>query len=219
MGTQLPLPKRGGGAHPQILGPCLLWPNSWIDQAGTWHGGRPHSGDFVLDGDTAPLPKKGTEAPPKFSARFYCGRTAGCIKMLFGMEVALSARDFVLDGDQPIPPKKGEKPPIFGPFLSRPNGWMDQDATWHGGTRGPTTPPQKWGGAPFPIFVPCLLWRNGWMDEGGTWHAGGPWPRPHCARWGSSSPPQKGQTSPPNFRAIFIVAKRLDGSRCHLACR
>jgi len=33
-------------------------------------------GDFVLDGDTAPLPKKGAE-PFKFSAHFYCGQTAG----------------------------------------------------------------------------------------------------------------------------------------------
>jgi len=32
-------PKRG--QSPQIFGPCLLWPNSWMDQDGTWHGGRP----------------------------------------------------------------------------------------------------------------------------------------------------------------------------------
>jgi len=30
-------------------------------------------------------------------------------------------------------------------------------------------------------------------------------------------PPQKGGT-PPNFRPICIVAKRLDASRCHLVC-
>jgi len=24
-----------------LLGPCLLWPNGWMDQDGTWHGGRP----------------------------------------------------------------------------------------------------------------------------------------------------------------------------------
>ena len=33
-------PQKGGGA-PQIFGPCLLWPNSWMDQDGTWHGGKP----------------------------------------------------------------------------------------------------------------------------------------------------------------------------------
>jgi len=31
-------------------------------------------------------------------------------------------------------------------------------------------------------------------------------------------PPPKGQ-SPPNFRPISVVAKWLDGSRCHLICR
>ena len=36
-------------------------------------------GDFVLDGDPAPPPKKGG-APPQFSAHFYCGQMAGCIK-------------------------------------------------------------------------------------------------------------------------------------------
>jgi len=30
-GTQLPK-----GAQPPIFGPCLLWPNGWIDQDATW---------------------------------------------------------------------------------------------------------------------------------------------------------------------------------------
>ena len=55
-------------------------------------------GYFVLDGDPAPLPKKGAE-PPKFSAHVYCGQTAEWIKMVLGMEVGLSPGDFVLDGD------------------------------------------------------------------------------------------------------------------------
>jgi len=46
-------------------------------------------GDFVIDGDPALLPKKGGEPPPQFSAHVYCGQMAGCIKMAFGMEVAL----------------------------------------------------------------------------------------------------------------------------------
>jgi len=49
---------------------------------------------IVLDGDTAPLPKKGAE-PPQFSAHLCCGQTAGCIKMPFGMEVGLSPGDCV----------------------------------------------------------------------------------------------------------------------------
>jgi len=46
--------------------------------------------DFVLDGDPAPLPKKGTEPPAKFLAHVYCVQTAGWIKMVLGMEVGLS---------------------------------------------------------------------------------------------------------------------------------
>jgi len=55
-------------------------------------------GDFVSDGYPAPS-QKGAEPPPQFSAHFYCGQTAGCIKMPLGMEVGLSTGDFVLDGD------------------------------------------------------------------------------------------------------------------------
>jgi len=28
-------------AQPPIFGPCLLWPNCWMDQDATWYGGRP----------------------------------------------------------------------------------------------------------------------------------------------------------------------------------
>jgi len=67
----------------------------------------------VLDGDRAPLPQKGAEPPPQFPAHFYCGQTAGCIKMPLGVDVGLSPGDFVLDGE-PVPlPKKGMEPPNF----------------------------------------------------------------------------------------------------------
>ena len=52
-------------------------------------------GDFVLDGDPAPIPKK--EAGPQFSAHVYCGQMAEWIKMALGMEVGLSPGNFVLD--------------------------------------------------------------------------------------------------------------------------
>jgi len=38
-------------------------------------------GDFVLDGDPAPLAKRGQSPPPQFSAQIYCGQTAGWIKV------------------------------------------------------------------------------------------------------------------------------------------
>ena len=32
-------PKRGTASP--LFGPCLLWPNSWMDQDATWYVGRP----------------------------------------------------------------------------------------------------------------------------------------------------------------------------------
>ena len=73
----------------------------------------------------------------------------------------------MLHGDPASPPQNGRSPPIFGPCLLWPNGWMDQDGTWHGGGPrsrphcarwGPSSPPQKRHDPP--IFVPCLLWSN-----------------------------------------------------------
>jgi len=64
---------------------------------------------IVLDGDPSALPKKGTE-PPIFY-QFYCGQTAGCIKMPLGMEVRLSPGDFVFGGDPATPRKKGTPVP------------------------------------------------------------------------------------------------------------
>jgi len=38
----------------------------------------------------------------------------------------------------------------------------------------------------------------------------------NCVKWGPHSPSQK-RTEPPDFQPMFIVAKRLDGSRRDLA--
>jgi len=35
VGTQLPPPSKEDGAHSPIFGPCLLWPNGWMDQDGS----------------------------------------------------------------------------------------------------------------------------------------------------------------------------------------
>ena len=50
--------------------------------------------------------------------------------MDYAMEVDLDPGDIVLDGDPAPFPERGRRPPIFGPCLLWPNGWMDQDATW-----------------------------------------------------------------------------------------
>jgi len=51
-------------------------------------------------------------------------------------EVGLGQGDVALDGD-PAPPKKGHSTPQFYPCLLWPNGWIDQDETWHGGRTRP----------------------------------------------------------------------------------
>jgi len=65
-------------------------------------------GDFVLDGNPAPLPKKW--ADPQFSAHVYCGQTAEWINMALGMEVGVGPGHIALDGDPAPLPKKGQSP-------------------------------------------------------------------------------------------------------------
>ena len=112
-GDHTPPPKRG--RSPQIFDPCLLRPNGWMNEAGTWHGDRLQPKRFCVRWGPILLPPKGAEPPPHFSAHFYCGQTAGCIKNPLGMEVGLSPRDFVLDGDL-APFAKRRRSPHFWPM-------------------------------------------------------------------------------------------------------
>ena len=59
--------------------------------------------------------------------------------MALGMKVGLGPVHIVLDGETaPLPQKRGQSPPpIFGPSLLWPNGWMHQGATWYGGRPQP----------------------------------------------------------------------------------
>jgi len=193
-----------------------------MHQDATWYGYRPQPRGLCVRWGPSALPQKGRS--PQFSAHDYCGQTAAWIKMPFGTEVGLGPDDIVLDGNPAPPPKNGGRAPspIFGPCLLWPNGWMDQDGTWHGGGPwsrprcgrwGPSCPPRK--AAEPPIFGPFLLWPNGWIHQDATWYGGRPQPRRLCVRWGPSPPPQKGAEAP-NFWPTSVVAKRLHGPRCHL---
>ena len=55
------------------------------------------------------------------------------------------------------------------------------------------------------------------MDHDETWHGGRPRHQPHCVGWGHSFPHPK--VTAPNFWPMSVVAKELDGSRCHLIGR
>ena len=49
-----------------------------------------------------------------------------------------------------LPSPKGAEPPIFGPYLLWPNGWIDQDATWYEGRPQPRALCVRWGPALLP---------------------------------------------------------------------
>ena len=86
MATQLP-PKKG---TPPIFGPCLVWPNGWVDQDATWYGGgrprpRPHC---VRWGPISP--KSGTT--PKFSVNVSCGQTVAHLSYCRALVFFLGSR-------------------------------------------------------------------------------------------------------------------------------
>ena len=95
--------------------------------------------------------------------------TVGPIKMKLGLQVGLDPGQIVLDGTQLPLLQSDTAPPIFGPYLLRPNGQM---AAWIKMLLGmelglgpgdfvldgdPAPPPQRGGARSPPIFVPCLL--------------------------------------------------------------
>jgi len=164
-----PAPPAKKGAEPPIFGPCLLWSNGWVDQDGTWYGGRPRPRRHCVTWEPRSPPKR---TPPIFGPCLLW--PAVCIRIPLGTEVSLSVGDIVLDGDLAPLPKKGQSPPIFGPFLLWPKrldasgggvevGLSPGDFVLNG---DPAPLPKK--AAEPPIFGPCLLWPNGWMDQGAT---------------------------------------------------
>jgi len=140
--------------------------------------------------------------------------------MSLGLEVGHSPGDFVLDEDPAPCPKRGQSPPIFGPCLLWPNGYMDQDATWYGGRPRPrwhcvryepSCPPQFSSHFYYGQMAWCLKMPLG-MEVG---HSPGEFvldgdPAPS---WKSG---RRGAEPTANFRPMSVIAKRLDGSRCHL---
>ena len=117
-GPSCPFPKEG--AEPPIFGPCLLWPNRWMDVHGTWHGGGPRSRPKCARWRPSSPPQKRGHSP-QFSAHVCCGQTAGWIKMRLGTKVGLGSGCIVLHGDATAPSQMGHRPPIFGPCLLWPN--------------------------------------------------------------------------------------------------
>jgi len=155
---------------------------------------------------------------PQFSAHFYCGQMAGCIKMPFGMDVGLRS----------VPtPQKGAEPPKFSAHvycgqtagcikmpLRMEVGLSPRDFVLDG---DPAPVPKRRRSPPFSAHVYCGQ-TAGWIKMALGMEVGlGP---VHIVLDGDtySSPPKKGDRAP-NFQPIFIVGKRLDASICHLVRR
>jgi len=64
MGTQLP-PEQTAHHHQPVFGPCLLWPNGWMDEDATWYGSRPRTRPHCVRRGPRP-PRKGNSSPPSF---------------------------------------------------------------------------------------------------------------------------------------------------------
>jgi len=81
--------------------------------------------------------------------------------MKLAMQVGLGPGHVVLDRDPTPRPQRGQSPPpIFGPYLLQPNGWMDQDATWYGGRPQPRRLCVRWEPSPLnfrPIFIIVIV--------------------------------------------------------------
>jgi len=167
--------------------------------------------NIVLDGDSAPLSRRGQSLP--FSAHAYCGQTARWINRPLGTEVGIDPGDIVLDGD-PANPKKGGQPQFSAHVycgqtagciripLGTEVGVSPGDIVINGDQAPPS--PQK-GEQPHLIFGPYLLWPNGWMDEDATGYCSRPRPRPHSVRLGPSSLCERG-TAAPSFGRMSIMA-------------
>jgi len=124
-----PLTKKG--TEPPIFSPCLLQPNGCMDQDTTWYGGRPwprtHS---VRWGPSSPSSKRGFSPFPSIWPMSIVAKRLDGLRWYLACRCALLHATLCLIRTQ-LPP------PIFGPFLLWPNGWMPQDVTWYGGRPQP----------------------------------------------------------------------------------
>ena len=139
----------------------VLWPNGWMDRDETWHAGRPRPWPhFIGWGPSSPSPK-GHSLPP-ISAHICFGQMAGWIKMPLDMEVGfgcvkkLKYKWRIMAARPTYYFVRIIFLCFWGPFVKRfalcyetvvclfllsvsgvgllwPNGWMDQDETWHRG--------------------------------------------------------------------------------------
>jgi len=118
--------------------------------------------------------------------------------MSLGMEVGLGPGDFVLDG-HPAPPPPPQRGGGQSPSLLRPNGWMDETGTWHGGRRQPRQ-----------LCVPVPFPQKGKTPLGTEVDIGAG----HIVLDGFPALRERGTAPCPSFRPMSIVATVAHLSYC-----
>jgi len=143
--------------------------------------------------------------------------------MALGMEVGLGPGHILLDGD-PAPLPERRQTPNFRP-MSVVAKRLHQDTTWYGGRPQPrrhcviwvpSSPPIKGHSRPqFSANVRCGQ-MAGWTMPLDMEVGLGP---DNFVLDADPAPPEKRAQPATNFWPMFIVAKRLDRSRCYLVRR
>ena len=191
---------------------------------------RPHSCNFEKQARFWGSPSPKGAQSPQFVAHICCGQMIACIKMSLDVELGLGPGDVVLDGDPAPPSQKGGGAPKFSAhvYCGQTAGWMKLILGVEVGLSpgdfvldgNPAPPPKKeaepGGGPQFSAHVYCVQ-TAGWINMALGMEVGlGP---VRIVLDGDTAALRKKGADPPNFPPIFIVAKRLDASRCHLVWR
>ena len=144
-----------------------------MDEAGTWHGGRPQPKRLCVRWGPSTPPQKGVELPSPIFGPFLLWPNGWM------------HQDANWYGCRPQP--RG----LCIRWITRPHSaFATLCSMWT------QLPPEKKGYShshSHRIFGPCLLWPNGWMDEEVAWYRSRPRLRPHCTRRGHS---ERGTASP-----------------------
>ena len=196
-----------------------------MDQDETWQAGRPRPWPHCVRWRPSSPSKRGRAL--QFLAHIYCGQMVGWIKMPLGMEVGLGPGDYVRREPSSLLRKGAEAPNFFAHvYCGQRAGWIKMALGMNVGLSpgdfvldGDPAPRPKKGA---PIFGPCLL-----RPESGSMLTA-PWIKTPLGTevglssdeivldWDPSPLPKRAEPFP-NFRSMSVVAKRLDGSRWHLA--
>jgi len=126
-------PQKGGGQSPPFSAHLYCGQTAGCIKMTLGMAVGLSPGDFVLDGDPAPLPLKGHS--PHFRPMSVVAKRLGGLINVTWYGRRPRSRQLCSMGTQ-LPSEKGHTHlhQIFSPCLW-PQGWMDQDATWYGAWR------------------------------------------------------------------------------------